>query len=333
MTYDAVVLVSFGGPEGPDDVMPFLRNVVRGRGVPDERLAAVAEHYQHFGGVSPINAQCRELLDALRPPLELPLYWGNRNWHPYLTDTLADHARRRGHAARWRSSPARTGRTRRAGSTWTTSTGPGPRSARGRRARQDPALPRPPRVRAAARRRRPGRAGGAVRCGPRSGPDCLHRAFDTVHDGGPSGPDGHRYTAQLHETATLVAADAGPGLTWDLVWQSRSGPPHGALARARHQRPPRGAGRGGGTGVVVSPIGFISDHLEVAWDLDTEAAQTAARLGLRYVRAATPGTDPRFVGDGARPGARAAGPRRARGPASVPCRCGTPAPRPAAAPR
>src|SRR5215475_3097478 len=87
--YDAVLLVSFGGPEGPEDVMPFLRNVVRGRGVPDERLAAVAEHYYHFGGVSPINAQNRALLDALRPGLELPLYWGNRNWTPYLTETLA----------------------------------------------------------------------------------------------------------------------------------------------------------------------------------------------------------------------------------------------------
>jgi len=91
--YDAVILVSFGGPEGPDDVLPFLRNVVRGRGVPDERLAAVAEHYHHFGGVSPINAQCRDLLAALRPALDeagvtLPLYWGNRNWDPYLADTL-----------------------------------------------------------------------------------------------------------------------------------------------------------------------------------------------------------------------------------------------------
>src|SRR5215216_499826 len=92
--YDAVLVFSFGGPEGPDDVMPFLRNVVRGRGVPDERLAEVARHYDHFGGVSPMNAQCRELLAALRPELhaagvDLPLYLGNRNWHPYLADTVA----------------------------------------------------------------------------------------------------------------------------------------------------------------------------------------------------------------------------------------------------
>nr|WP_313885691.1 ferrochelatase [Fodinicola feengrottensis] len=92
-SYDALLLLSFGGPEGPDDVMPFLRNVVRGRGVPDERLATVAEHYHHFGGVSPINGQNRELLAAIRADfaangLELPVYWGNRNWNPYLADTL-----------------------------------------------------------------------------------------------------------------------------------------------------------------------------------------------------------------------------------------------------
>src|SRR6266545_8353804 len=88
--YDALVLVSFGGPEGPDDVLPFLENVVRGRGVPRERLLAVAEHYQHFGGVSPINAQNRALLAALREQIDLPVYWGNRNWAPYLTDTVAE---------------------------------------------------------------------------------------------------------------------------------------------------------------------------------------------------------------------------------------------------
>src|SRR5690606_2696248 len=92
--YDAVILVSFGGPEGPDDVMPFLRNVVRGRDVPEQRLAAVAEHYRHFGGVSPINEQCRRLLAALRAELDraglnLPVFWGNRNWHPFLADELA----------------------------------------------------------------------------------------------------------------------------------------------------------------------------------------------------------------------------------------------------
>src|SRR5215468_3126504 len=90
--YDAVLLVSFGGPEGPDDVLPFLENVVRGRGVPRERLLAVAEHYQHFGGVSPINAQNRALLAALGQTLGMPVYWGNRNWQPYLSDTVAEMA-------------------------------------------------------------------------------------------------------------------------------------------------------------------------------------------------------------------------------------------------
>jgi len=110
-----------------------------------------------------------------------------------------------------------------------------------------------------------------------------------------SGPDGGRYTAQLHETATLVAAEAAPGLEWDLVWQSRSGPPQVPWLEPDINEHLEALAAAGVGGVVVSPIGFISDHLEVAWDLDTEAAETAQRLGLRYVRAGTPGTDPRFV--------------------------------------
>ncbi|MCW6006924.1 ferrochelatase, partial [Micromonospora sp. CPCC 205371] len=89
MAYDALLLVSFGGPEHPDDVLPFLANVTRGRNVPPERLAEVAEHYQHFGGVSPINQQCRDLLAALQAGSDKPVYWGNRNWHPMLADTVA----------------------------------------------------------------------------------------------------------------------------------------------------------------------------------------------------------------------------------------------------
>ena len=122
----------------------------------------------------------------------------------------------------------------------------------------------------------------------------AHSIPSTMED--QSGPDGNRYTAQLHETATLVAAAGLPGLTWDLVWQSRSGPPHVPWLEPDINDHLRALAGAGVRGVVVSPIGFISDHLEVAWDLDTEAAQTAAELGLRYARAATPGSDPRFVG-------------------------------------
>ena len=296
--YDALILVSFGGPEGPDDVMPFLRNVVRGRGVPDERLAAVAEHYHHFDGVSPINAQCRELLAALRPELDaagvdLPLYWGNRNWDPYLADTVAE-MRDAGieRALAFVTSPFGSYSSCRQYlddiDKARAEVGPGaPEIDKIRHYHDHPGYIRP--------------HADAVRAGLRelSDVDDVRLVF-TAHSipstmEAQSGPDGGRYLAQLKETATLVAEDAAPGVSWDLVWQSRSGPPQvpwlepdindhlAALAEARVQ------------GVVVSPIGFISDHLEVVWDLDTEAAETARDLGLRYVRAGTPGNDPRFV--------------------------------------
>jgi protoporphyrin/coproporphyrin ferrochelatase len=304
---DAFLLVSFGGPEGPDDVMPFLRNVTRGRGVPEARLAEVAEHYRHFGGVSPINEQNRALLAAIREDfaahgIELPLYWGNRNWHPMLADTLAqmrdDGVRRAvafvtsayGSYSSCRQYLEDIAAARAA-------VGPGaPVVEKLRHYHDHPGyvLPFVDGVRDALSTV----AGENVRLvfTAHSVPVRMARAA------GPSprhptqaGPTGGRYEAQLRETARLVADAAAPGLEWDLVWQSRSGPPHvpwlepdindhlAALATARV------------TDVVVSPIGFSSDHLEVVWDLDTEAAATAAKLGLGFARAATPGTDPRFV--------------------------------------
>jgi ferrochelatase len=299
--YDAVILVSFGGPEGPDDVLPFLRNVVRGRGVPDERLAAVAEHYHHFGGVSPINAQCRDLLAALRPALDeagvtLPLYWGNRNWDPYLADTLTamrDAGVRR--ALAFVTSPFGSYSSCRQylddieAARATVGSG-APIVDKIRHYHDHPGYVRP--------------HAEAVRSAVAELSDVDHselRVVFTAHSipstmEDQSGPDGHRYTAQLHETATLVAAEALPGLSWDLVWQSRSGPPHVPWLEPDINDHLRTLAQSGVRGVVVSPIGFISDHLEVAWDLDTEAAQTASELGLRFVRAATPGSDPRFVG-------------------------------------
>jgi protoporphyrin/coproporphyrin ferrochelatase len=295
--YDAVLLVSFGGPEGPDDVMPFLRNVVSGRGVPDDRLLAVAEHYQHFGGVSPINEQCRELLAALRTDfadsgLDLPLYWGNRNWHPYLADTVArlrdDGVRR---ALAFVTSPYGSFSSCRQYlddiEAAREKVGPGaPIIDKIRHYHDHPGFVRP--------------HADAVRAAMDTLSDVQARLVFTAHSvpstmDVQSGPDGWRYTTQLHETATLVAEAAGPGLEWDLVWQSRSGPPQVPWLEPDINRHLESLAAAGVRAVVVSPIGFISDHLEVVWDLDTEAAETARRLGLKYARAATPGDDPRFV--------------------------------------
>jgi ferrochelatase len=297
MGYDAFVMVSFGGPEGPDDVLPFLRNVTRGRGVPEERLLAVAEHYYHFGGVSPINAECRALLSDLRTELDdagvdLPLYWGNRNWEPYLADTVAtmrdDGVRR---ALAFVTSPFGSYSSCRQylddiDAARAAVGHDAPEIDKIRHYHDHPGFVRP--------------HADAVRAALTKLSDVEPRLVFTAHSipstmDAQSGPDGGRYTAQLHETATLVAMQAGPGLEWDLVWQSRSGSPHVPWLEPDINDHLAAVAAAGCRGVVVSPIGFVSDHLEVVWDLDTEAAATARRLGLRYERAATPGTDPRFV--------------------------------------
>jgi ferrochelatase len=298
--YDAFLLVSFGGPERPADVLPFLQNVTRGRRVPPERLAEVAEHYQHFGGVSPINAQNRALLAALRAEFadhgpDIPLYWGNRNWHPMLADTLAtmrdDGVRQ---ALAFVTSPY------------------GSYSSC-RQYLDDLAAARAavgPRAPAVAKLRHyhdhPGfvephvdgvlEALASLEPTPR---DRVRLVF-TAHSvpermARTSGPDGGRYQAQLTETAALVAGSAAPDLAWDLVWQSRSGPEHVPWLEPDVNPHLEALAAIGTAAVVVSPVGFTSDHLEVLWDLDTEAADTAKRVGLGFARAATPGVDPRFV--------------------------------------
>ncbi|GAA4212072.1 ferrochelatase [Actinocatenispora rupis] len=297
--YDAFLLLSFGGPEGPDDVMPFLRNVTRGRGVPEERLAEVAEHYRHFGGVSPINQQCRDLLAALRTEfadhgLDLPLYWGNRNWDPYLADTLAtmrdDGVRR---AIAFVTSPFGSYSSCRqylediVAARATVGAG-APVIDKLRHFHDHPGYVEPhvDAVRAAL---------GTLPAAP----DSTRLVF-TAHSvpmsmARTAGPAGNRYTDQLAEVARLVADGSGAGLPYDLVWQSRSGPPQVPWLEPDVNDHLARLAADGVTGVVVSPIGFVSDHLEVVWDLDNEAADTAKRLGLDYARAATPGTDPRFV--------------------------------------
>ncbi|MEV1286253.1 ferrochelatase [Micromonospora sp. NPDC049679] len=300
MAYDALVLVSFGGPERPEDVLPFLSNVTRGRGIPPERLAEVAEHYQHFGGVSPINQQCRDLLAAIRADfaandLDLPLYWGNRNWHPMLADTVAqmrDDGVRRALAfvtsAYGGYSSCRQYQDDIAAARSAVGAG-APVIDKLRQFHDHPGFvaPHAEAVRSALATLDPARW-------------ATTRLVFTAHSiptsmAASAGPEGGRYEAQLHETARLVAAAAAPDLPYDLVWQSRSGPPQMPWLEPDINDHLAALATDGVTGVVVSPIGFVSDHLEVVWDLDTEAAATAKQLGLEFARAATPGTDPRFV--------------------------------------
>jgi ferrochelatase len=295
VAYDAFVLLSFGGPEKPGDVMPFLRNVVRGRGVPEERLAEVAEHYLHFGGVSPINEQCRALIAALRPEIDLPIYWGNRNWQPMLEDTVA-RMRDDGVTSALAFATSAYGGYSSCRQYWEdiararATVGPGaPEITKLRQFHDHPGFvePHADAVRHALATLDPERR-------------ATTRLVFTAHSipvsmATAAGPTGGRYTAQLSETAALVHARAAADLPWDLVWQSRSGPPQVPWLEPDVNDHLTTLAERGVTDVVVSPIGFVSDHLLVLWDLDNEAADTAKRLGLGYARAATPGIDPRFV--------------------------------------
>jgi protoporphyrin/coproporphyrin ferrochelatase len=298
--FDAFILLSFGGPEKPDDVMPFLRNVTRGRGIPESRLLAVSEHYMHFGGVSPINAQNRALLAAVSSDfadngIKMPTYWGNRNWHPMVEDTVAQ-MRDDGvtHALGFATSAY--GGYSSCKQYW--------EDIARARAAVGPRAPQITKLRQF--HDHPGFVGphvSAVREALGSLPSARRettRLVFTAHSipesmATSAGPHGGRYTAQLNETASLVHAAAAPDLPWDLVWQSRSGPPQVPWLEPDINDHLAALASSGVTDVVVSPIGFVSDHLEVVWDLDNEAAATAESLGLGYARAATPGTDPRFV--------------------------------------
>ncbi len=289
--YDALLLLSFGGPEGPDDVLPFLENVVRGRGVPRERLLEVAEHYSHFGGVSPINEQNRALLAAVRAELDLPVYWGNRNWRPLVEDTVAT---------------MRADGVRRAlvfvTSAYTSYSGCRQYQDDLARARAAVGEGAPELDKLRHYFNHPGfiePAADGVRAALVGRPDA--RLVFTAHSiplsmEASSGPPGHLYTAQLREASRLVAeAVRGPGAGFDVVWQSRSGPPSVPWLEPDVNDHLAALAAAGTAAVVVSPIGFVSDHVEVLWDLDEEAAATAAKLGLDYARASTVGTDPRFV--------------------------------------
>ena len=294
-SYDAVLLVSFGGPDGPDDVMPYLENVLRGRNVPRERMLEVAEHYYHFGGKSPINAQNLALLAALRDELgrrgpHLPVYWGNRNWHPLLTDTIremADAGVKRAIAFVTSAYSSYSGCRQYRENIAAACAAVGERAPQIDKIRvffNHPGFVGPmARNVTQALEQFPGDARSAV------------PVLFTAHSIPMSMAEGCRYGVQLEEACRLVAEQAGV-TDWKLVYQSRSGPPTQPwldpdicdAIRELHAR--------GGRRLVIAPIGFISDHMEVLYDLDTEAADLCRELGVEMVRAATVGTDPTFVG-------------------------------------
>jgi ferrochelatase len=307
--YDALLLVSFGGPEKPDDVIPFLENVTRGRGIPRERLAEVGHHYDGFGGRSPINDQCRDLLAALRAELDdrglpLPIYWGNRNWDPYLGDELAKvvaDGHRRVLAV-------------------VTSAYPSYSSCRQYRENLFDAVA--------------GLDAGAVGLQVdklrhysdhpgfvAASVDATDAALDTLGEAA----DGARLVFVTHSIPTAMAETSGPeprsprgayvdwhtivaaevtrqvsgrrgaAYDFDLVYCSRSGPPSQPWLEPDVNDHLTALAQAGTPGVVAVPIGFVSDHMEVIYDLDTEAAETARELGLPFARAATAGTAPVFV--------------------------------------
>jgi protoporphyrin/coproporphyrin ferrochelatase len=296
---EALLVLSFGGPEGHDDVMPFLENVTRGRGIPRERLEAVAEHYHHFGGVSPINDQNKALITAVEKELaaagiDLPVYWGNRNWAPYVEDTwrqLADDGIEHVYVFATSAYASFSGcrqyhediaRARlAAGGGPTAEKLPHYFDATGFVQANADAL-------AAALQSLPEEVRGTARlvATAHSIPDSMAAV---------AGPDGHAYEAELTAAAERVVAEAAPGRRFDLVWQSRSGPPSVPWLEPDINDHLRALAAAGETAVVVFPVGFISDHLEVLWDLDNEAKETAAEVGLAFARAGTAGTHPAFV--------------------------------------
>jgi ferrochelatase len=288
--HDALLLFSFGGPEGPDEVLPFLESVTRGRGIPPERLLAVATHYQRFGGVSPLNAANRALLAALERELAahgpaLPVYFGNRHSAPTLESALramADDGIRNALVFVTSAFSSYSGcrsyleDLERA------------RAALGERA---PAVHKlrvffdhPLFVDALVER-----VGAALA----SSPADAALVF-VAHSVPVSMARTSRYEAQLRATAALVAERVGRA-RFDLVWQSRSGPPSVPWLEPDISEHLRALAAAGTKDVVVSPLGFLADHMEVVWDLDEEARGVAQELGLGFTRAATPGTHPSFV--------------------------------------
>jgi protoporphyrin/coproporphyrin ferrochelatase len=302
--YDALLLVSFGGPEGPDDVLPFLENVTRGRAIPRERLEEVAAHYLARGGVSPINGQNRALIAALEKEfstagLDLPVYWGNRNWEPYLTDTfarLADDGRERVLAVLTSAYSSYSGCRQYRENLYAAAAPLGEGAPVVDRVRHY--FDHPGFVAAMVEH--------TVAAVDRLHEDVRPRArlvFVThsvpVSMNDSSGPDGGAYLAQHRAVMDLVTSGVADAIGTtdgsDLVYCSRSGPPDQPWLEPDVNDHLEELASGGVPAAVLVPIGFVSDHMEVVHDLDTEALATAERLGLPCTRAATVGTHPGFV--------------------------------------
>ena len=294
-TYDAILIVSFGGPEGMDEVMPFLENVLRGRNVPAARMQEVAHHYELFDGVSPINEQNRKLIAALESELEangprLPVYWGNRNWHPMLADTLsrmADDGIENALAFVTSAYSSYSGCRQYREDIERARAIVGDRAPRVEKLRafyNHPGFIEPniENVRAAlaqipAERRRN-----------------TPLAF-TAHSIPLAMATGCDYQAQLLETCRLIAEGTGHE-RWQLVFQSRSGPPTQPWLEPDICDHLRALKNAGATDAVIAPVGFISDHMEVLYDLDTEARALCEEIGLNMLRVRTVGSHPSFVG-------------------------------------
>ncbi len=292
---DSILVVSFGGPEGPADVLPFLKNVTRGRNIPDSRLEQVGEHYMAFGGRSPINDQNRAFIAALSSELaahgpDLPIYWGNRNWQPYLADTIEQMKRDgRRHAVAFvtsaYSSFSGCRQYRNDIAAAQASVGEGaPHVTKVRQFYNHPGFVNP-------MARNVDKALAALPASSQAGA----RLVFTAHSIPMSMASKCRYQSQLLEAARLIVDTMPTDHEWDLVFQSRSGSPTIPWLepdicehlQALHDKSI--------DNVVMVPIGFVSDHMEVAYDLDTEALQLAESLNMRVTRAATVGTDGEFI--------------------------------------
>ncbi len=294
--YDALLVVSFGGPEGKDDVMPFLENVLRGKPVPRERMLEVAEHYNHFGGVSPLNQQVRDLLAVFKPALkdagvDLPVFWGNRNWHPMLEDTVREMKEagvKRGLALVLSGYSCYSGCRQYRENVYAACDAVGDDAPEFDKIRVFYNHPDFIAVNAQ-------RVQEAIAQLPDDKQATTHLAF-TAHSIPMSMADTSDYEKQLSETCRLVSESCGvPAERWKLVYQSRSGRPQDPWLEPDICDHIDGLAGQGVETLIVMPIGFLSDHMEVMFDLDEEARDKCAEHNMAMVRAKTAGTDPQFV--------------------------------------
>jgi ferrochelatase len=293
-SFDALLLVSFGGPEGMDDVIPFLENVLRGRNVPRERMLQVAKHYELFGGVSPINEQNRQLIAALKKELSdkgpnLPVYFGNRNWYPLLPDTLVqmrEHGIRNALAfvtSAYSSYSSCRQYLENIAEARAVAGADAPRVEKLRAFYNHPLF-----VQANVEN-----VHAALEKIPAEQRANAHVVF-TAHSIPMTMAKNCDYETQLRENSGLVA-DASGVEQWRLVFQSRSGSPSQPWLGPDICDYLRELHAAGVTNVVVAPIGFVSDHMEIIYDLDTEAMSLCRERGMNMVRAATAGTHPLFI--------------------------------------